>query len=142
MFQVHLCEAEGVPDFNGGSSFHKKQLVIVKSLWRGCGDAKRWDKHHKSTAKYQLIYIEQSLSHLIPRCIKVMTISTPHPCALHKRFNNSSRKLTYYNTHLILQITSAILPFTLAYIKPIRDKLFNLNHLRYICRLVECSPHV
>ncbi|KAK9873616.1 hypothetical protein WA026_023295 [Henosepilachna vigintioctopunctata] len=38
---VHLCEAEGLPDFNGGSSFHKKQLVIVKSLWRGCGDAKR-----------------------------------------------------------------------------------------------------
>ncbi|CAH0546092.1 unnamed protein product [Brassicogethes aeneus] len=38
---VHLCEAEGLPDFNGGSSFHKKQIVIVKSLWRGCGDAKR-----------------------------------------------------------------------------------------------------
>ncbi|XP_066148474.1 discoidin domain-containing receptor 2-like isoform X3 [Euwallacea fornicatus] len=38
---VHLCEAEGLPDFNGGSSFHKKQLVIVKSLWRGCGDSKR-----------------------------------------------------------------------------------------------------
>ncbi|XP_060519613.1 discoidin domain-containing receptor tyrosine kinase B-like [Cylas formicarius] len=38
---VHLCEAEGLPDFNGGSSFHKKQLVIVKSLWRGCGDGKR-----------------------------------------------------------------------------------------------------
>ncbi|XP_056630665.1 discoidin domain-containing receptor 2-like [Diorhabda sublineata] len=38
---VHLCEAEGLPDFNGASSFHKKQLVIVKSLWRGCGDAKR-----------------------------------------------------------------------------------------------------
>ncbi|XP_008199917.2 epithelial discoidin domain-containing receptor 1 [Tribolium castaneum] len=38
---VHLCEAEGLPDFNGGSSFHKKQLVIVKSLWRGCGDTKR-----------------------------------------------------------------------------------------------------
>lgn len=41
LLQVHLCEAEGLPDFNGGSSFHKKQLVIVKSLWRGCGDAKR-----------------------------------------------------------------------------------------------------
>lgn len=41
LFQVHLCEAEGLPDFNGSSSFHKKQLVIVKSLWRGCGDAKR-----------------------------------------------------------------------------------------------------
>ncbi|XP_045464943.1 discoidin domain-containing receptor tyrosine kinase B-like [Harmonia axyridis] len=38
---VHLCEAEGLPDFNGASSFHKKQLVIVKSLWRGCGDSKR-----------------------------------------------------------------------------------------------------
>ncbi|XP_063925525.1 epithelial discoidin domain-containing receptor 1-like isoform X2 [Zophobas morio] len=38
---VHLCEAEGLPDFNGGSSFHKKQIVIVKSLWRGCGDTKR-----------------------------------------------------------------------------------------------------
>ncbi|GLV42828.1 Discoidin domain receptor [Carabus blaptoides fortunei] len=38
---IHLCEAEGLPDFNGGSSFHKKQLVIVKSLWRGCGDSKR-----------------------------------------------------------------------------------------------------
>ncbi|XP_074028100.1 discoidin domain-containing receptor 2 isoform X2 [Leptinotarsa decemlineata] len=38
---VHLCEAEGLPDFNGASSFHKKQLVVVKSLWRGCGDAKR-----------------------------------------------------------------------------------------------------
>ncbi|KAL1516512.1 hypothetical protein ABEB36_000421 [Hypothenemus hampei] len=38
---VHLCEAEGLPDFNGGSTFHKKQLVIVKSLWRGCGDSKR-----------------------------------------------------------------------------------------------------
>ncbi|XP_065161384.1 discoidin domain-containing receptor 2-like isoform X2 [Atheta coriaria] len=38
---IHLCEAEGLPDFNGGSSFHKKQLVIVKSLWRGCADSKR-----------------------------------------------------------------------------------------------------
>lgn len=35
--QVHLCETEGLPEFNGVSSFYKKQ-VIVKSLWRGCGD--------------------------------------------------------------------------------------------------------
>jgi hypothetical protein len=40
-FQVHLCEAEGVPEYNGVSSFHKKQLVIVKSLWRGCGETTR-----------------------------------------------------------------------------------------------------
>ncbi|XP_068082067.1 discoidin domain-containing receptor 2 [Anabrus simplex] len=38
---VHLCEAEGTPEYNGMSSFHKKQLVIVKSLWRGCGEATR-----------------------------------------------------------------------------------------------------
>lgn len=38
---VHLCEAEGLPDFNGGSSFHKKQIVIVKSLRRGCVEGKR-----------------------------------------------------------------------------------------------------
>ncbi|XP_063215521.1 discoidin domain-containing receptor 2-like [Bacillus rossius redtenbacheri] len=37
---VHLCEAESVPEY-GTSSCHKKQLVIVKSLWRGCGDATR-----------------------------------------------------------------------------------------------------
>lgn len=47
LFQVHLCEAEGLPDFNGSSSFHKKQLVIVKSLWRGCGDAKRFVCSHR-----------------------------------------------------------------------------------------------
>lgn len=40
-FQVHLCEAEGLPDFNGGSSFHKKQVVIVKALRRGCADSKK-----------------------------------------------------------------------------------------------------
>lgn len=48
---MHLCEAEGLPDFNGGSSFHKKQLVIVKSLWRGCGDAKRYES-------YNILYIQ------------------------------------------------------------------------------------
>lgn len=37
MWQVHLCEAEGVPEYNGMSSFHKKQ-VVVKSLWRGCSE--------------------------------------------------------------------------------------------------------
>ena len=41
-FQVHLCEAEGIPEYNGVSSFHKKQLVIVKSLWRGCGETTRY----------------------------------------------------------------------------------------------------
>ncbi|XP_025833033.1 discoidin domain-containing receptor 2-like [Agrilus planipennis] len=41
IIQVHLCEADGLPDFNGGSSFHKKQLVIVKSLWRGCKEVER-----------------------------------------------------------------------------------------------------
>ncbi|XP_039287429.1 discoidin domain-containing receptor 2 [Nilaparvata lugens] len=35
---VHLCEAEGVPELNGMSSFHKKQ-VVVKSLWRGCNES-------------------------------------------------------------------------------------------------------
>ncbi|PNF13897.1 hypothetical protein B7P43_G10660 [Cryptotermes secundus] len=38
---VHLCEAEGIPEYNGVSSFHKKQLVVVKSLWRGCGETTR-----------------------------------------------------------------------------------------------------
>nr|CAD7439502.1 unnamed protein product [Timema bartmani] len=37
---VHLCEAEGVPEY-GASSFHKKQFVVVKSLWRGCSEATR-----------------------------------------------------------------------------------------------------
>ncbi|XP_021918994.1 discoidin domain-containing receptor 2-like [Zootermopsis nevadensis] len=38
---VHLCEAEGIPEYNGVSSFHKKQLVVVKSLWRGSGETTR-----------------------------------------------------------------------------------------------------
>ncbi|KAL1117262.1 hypothetical protein AAG570_004588 [Ranatra chinensis] len=35
---IHLCETEGVPEYNGMSSYHKKR-VIVKSLWRGCNEA-------------------------------------------------------------------------------------------------------
>ncbi|XP_069672513.1 discoidin domain-containing receptor 2-like isoform X2 [Periplaneta americana] len=38
---IHLCEAEGIPEYNGVSSFHKKHLVVVKSLWRGCGETTR-----------------------------------------------------------------------------------------------------
>ncbi|XP_034231704.1 discoidin domain-containing receptor 2-like, partial [Thrips palmi] len=35
---IHVCEAEGAPDYSGLSSFHKKQVVISKSLGRRCGD--------------------------------------------------------------------------------------------------------
>ncbi|XP_073975548.1 discoidin domain-containing receptor 2-like isoform X3 [Rhodnius prolixus] len=35
---IHLCETEGVPEYNGITSYHKKQ-VIVKSVWRGCTEA-------------------------------------------------------------------------------------------------------
>ncbi|XP_052126283.1 discoidin domain-containing receptor tyrosine kinase B [Frankliniella occidentalis] len=35
---IHVCEAEGAPDYSGLSSFHKKQIVISKSLGRRCGD--------------------------------------------------------------------------------------------------------
>ncbi|KAF6200642.1 hypothetical protein GE061_005085 [Apolygus lucorum] len=35
---IHLCETEGVPEFNGVTSYHKKQ-VIVKSVWRGCTES-------------------------------------------------------------------------------------------------------
>ncbi|CAH1395254.1 unnamed protein product [Nezara viridula] len=35
---IHLCETEGVPEYNGMTSYHKKQ-VIVKSVWRGCSES-------------------------------------------------------------------------------------------------------
>ncbi|XP_054273935.1 discoidin domain-containing receptor 2-like isoform X2 [Macrosteles quadrilineatus] len=35
---IHLCESDGVPEYNGVSSYHKKQ-VLVKSLWRGCSES-------------------------------------------------------------------------------------------------------
>jgi discoidin domain receptor family member 2 len=33
--QIHLCEADAVPECGG------KRLVIVKSLWRGCPDGNK-----------------------------------------------------------------------------------------------------
>ncbi|XP_018915525.2 discoidin domain-containing receptor 2 [Bemisia tabaci] len=35
---VHLCETEGVPEYNGMSTGHHKKQVIVKSLRRGCNE--------------------------------------------------------------------------------------------------------
>ncbi|XP_026463457.1 discoidin domain-containing receptor 2-like isoform X2 [Ctenocephalides felis] len=36
---VHLCETEGVSDFgNSASTLHRKQLVIVKALWRNTSE--------------------------------------------------------------------------------------------------------
>ncbi|KAK6628667.1 hypothetical protein RUM43_002482 [Polyplax serrata] len=41
--EVHLCEAEGILDFNGVSTSHKKQLVVIKSLWRGASENTKKD---------------------------------------------------------------------------------------------------
>ncbi|XP_046998540.1 uncharacterized protein LOC124613859 [Schistocerca americana] len=38
---VLLCEADGAPELNGLTSSHKKRLVLVKSLWRGCSQQTR-----------------------------------------------------------------------------------------------------
>ncbi|XP_022902114.1 discoidin domain-containing receptor 2-like [Onthophagus taurus] len=37
---IHFCEAEGLPDYNGSTIFHKKH-VIMKSLWKNTDDKKR-----------------------------------------------------------------------------------------------------
>lgn len=39
LLQIHLCETDsGVDYINGCSTFHKKQRVLVKSLWRGTSE--------------------------------------------------------------------------------------------------------
>ncbi|XP_049784959.1 discoidin domain-containing receptor 2-like [Schistocerca cancellata] len=44
---VLLCEAEGAPEYDSVTTSHKKQMVLVKSLWRGCGDSKRQEFLHE-----------------------------------------------------------------------------------------------
>jgi hypothetical protein len=36
---MHLCEADGMSDYSG--TFHKKQFVLVRSLWRGTSETVR-----------------------------------------------------------------------------------------------------
>ncbi|XP_024084780.1 discoidin domain-containing receptor 2-like [Cimex lectularius] len=44
---IHLCETEGVPEYNGITSYHKKQ-VVVKSVWRGCTESTKKEFLHES----------------------------------------------------------------------------------------------
>lgn len=54
--QVHLCETDGIPEYNATSSFHKRQ-VIVKSLRRGCGEQNKWVEKDKLQYKNEKINV-------------------------------------------------------------------------------------
>ncbi|XP_022175089.1 uncharacterized protein LOC111037041 [Myzus persicae] len=48
---IHLCETDGIPEYNATSTFHKRQ-VIVKSLRRGCGEQNKQDVMRETKCLY------------------------------------------------------------------------------------------
>ncbi|XP_050419967.1 discoidin domain-containing receptor 2-like isoform X2 [Adelges cooleyi] len=48
---IHLCETDGIPEYNATSTFHKKR-VIVKSLRRGCGEQNKQEVMRETKCLY------------------------------------------------------------------------------------------